>query len=213
MCFIRPQSSLSDVSVTQVNYTPPDCRHERSVARWFSSGRIKVGRWDELVRARRCDAVDWDMDEIFLRVLRSCFCFGIISTLVSSRTKIYFSDIVMEVIRETLWKRCFSTPTKPSEKNSSICLSETTYQHKGTRKKCKKTDQAAIIQWQRQCLMDKLHRKPWPKSKTSNIRLFYFQPAFQPALASSKPFVKSVCELVQGSKKTPVVQINIKEFV
>ena len=50
----------------------------------------------------------------------------------------------MEEIRETLWKRCSSTPTKPPAKNSSICLLETTYQHKGTRKKCKKTDQAAI---------------------------------------------------------------------
>ena len=34
-----------------------------------------------------------------------------------------------------------------------------------------------------------------------NIMLFYFQPAFQPALESSKPFVKYVCELVQRSKK------------
>ena len=63
----------------------------------------------------------------------------------------------MEVIRETLCqerfeKRCLSTPTKPPAKNSNICLSETAYQHKGTRKKCKKTNQAAIIQWQRQCL-------------------------------------------------------------
>ena len=75
----------------------------------------------------------------------------------------------MEVKTETLWKRCLSTPTKPPTKNSNICLSETAYQHKGTRKKCKKTNQAAIIQWQRQCLMDKPHRKPWPKSKTSDI--------------------------------------------
>ena len=77
----------------------------------------------------------------------------------------------MEVIKETLWKRCLnlSHPTKPPAKNSNICLSETAYQHKGTRKKCKKTNQAAIIQWQRQCLMYKPHRKPWPKSKTSDI--------------------------------------------
>ena len=82
----------------------------------------------------------------------------------------------MEVIKETLWKRC-STPTNspqemgscPPAKNSNICLSETAYQHKGTRKKCKKTNQAAIIQWQRQGLMYKPHRKPWPKSKTSDI--------------------------------------------
>ena len=67
----------------------------------------------------------------------------------------------MEVIKETLWKRCLSTPTKPPAKNSNICLSETAYQHKGTKKKCKKTNQAAIIQWQRQCLMDKPHCKPW----------------------------------------------------
>ena len=75
----------------------------------------------------------------------------------------------MEVIKETLWKRCLSTPTKPPAKNSNICLAETAYQHKGTRKKCKKTNQVAIIQWQRQCLMGKPHRKPWPKSKTSDI--------------------------------------------
>ena len=75
----------------------------------------------------------------------------------------------MEVIKETLWKRCLSTPTKPPAKNNNICLSETAYQHKGTRKKCKKTNQDAIIQWQRQCLMYKPHRKPWPKSKTSDI--------------------------------------------
>ena len=55
--------------------------------------------------------------------------------------------------------------------NSNICLSETAYQHKGTRRKCKKTNQAAIIQWQRQCLMDKPHRKPWPKSKISLSRV------------------------------------------
>ena len=75
----------------------------------------------------------------------------------------------MEVIRETLWKRCLSTPIKPLAKNSNICLSETAYQHIGTRKKCKKTNQVAIIQWQRQCPLGKPHRKPWPKSKTSHI--------------------------------------------
>ena len=64
----------------------------------------------------------------------------------------------MEVIKETLWKRCLSTPTKPPAKNSNICLSETAYQHKGTRTKCKKINQAAIIQWQRQYLMYKPHR-------------------------------------------------------
>ena len=47
-------------------------------------------------------------------------------------------------------------------------LSETAYQDKGTRKKCKKTNQAAIIQWQRQGLMYKPHHKPWPW-KTSDI--------------------------------------------
>ena len=75
----------------------------------------------------------------------------------------------MEVIRETLWKRRLSIPIKLPGKNSNICLSERAYQHKGTRKKCKKTNQAAIIQWQRQCLMDKPHRKPGLKSKTSDI--------------------------------------------
>ena len=66
----------------------------------------------------------------------------------------------MKVIKETLWKRCLSTLTKPPAKNGNICLSETAYQHKRTRKKCKKTNQAAITQWQRQCLMYKPHRKP-----------------------------------------------------
>ena len=75
----------------------------------------------------------------------------------------------MEVIRETLWKRSLSTPTKPPAKNSNICLSEAAYRHKGTRDKCKKTNQGAIIQWQRQWLMDKAHRKPSPKSKTSDV--------------------------------------------
>ena len=75
----------------------------------------------------------------------------------------------MEVIKETLWKRCLSTPTKPPSKNNNICLSETAYQHKRTRKTCKKTNQVAIIQWQRQCLTYKPDRKPWPKSKTSDI--------------------------------------------
>ena len=74
-------------------------------------------------------------------------------------------------VRETLWKSCLSTPTKPPAKNCNISLSETAYQHKETRKKCKKTNQAAIIQWQRQCLMDKPHRKPWPKSKISLSRV------------------------------------------
>ena len=75
-----------------------------------------------------------------------------------------------ELIRETLWKRCLSTPTKPpAKKKRNICLSQTAYQHKGTRKNCKKTNQGAIIQWQQQCLMDKPHRKPWPKSETSDF--------------------------------------------
>ena len=51
---------------------------------------------------------------------------------------------------------------RKKKKKKNICLSKTAYQHKGTRKKCKKTNQAAIIQWQQQCLMDKPHRKPWP---------------------------------------------------
>ena len=38
------------------------------------------------------------------------------------------------------------TGPKPPAENSNICLSETAYQHKETRKKCKKTNQAAIIQ-------------------------------------------------------------------
>ena len=72
----------------------------------------------------------------------------------------------MEVIRETLWKRCLSTPTKPPAKNSNICLSETAYQHKGTRKKCKKTNQADIIQWQRQYWTNHIasHYRSWKQA-------------------------------------------------
>ena len=81
--------------------------------------------------------------------------------MASSRTKIRFSGRVIEVIKETLWKRCLFTPTKPPAKNSNICLSETAYRHKGTRKKCKKTNQAATIRWQRQCLI------------TSNVQTTY----------------------------------------
>ena len=77
----------------------------------------------------------------------------------------------MEVIRETLWKRCLSTPTKSPAKNSNICLSETAYQHKGTRKKCKITKQAAIIQWQRRCVMDISHR--WTLVSISQTALGY----------------------------------------
>ena len=98
----------------------------------------------------------------------SCFCFAITSTLlVSNRTKIWSSGRVMEVTRKTIWKRHLSAPTKPLAKNSNISLSETVYQHKGKRKKCKKTTQTVMIQWQ--CLMDKPHRKPWQKSKTGDI--------------------------------------------
>ena len=32
----------------------------KSVPKIFGPGRIKVGRWNERVRAKRCDAVDWD---------------------------------------------------------------------------------------------------------------------------------------------------------
>ena len=62
-----------------------------------------------------------------------------------------------------------NSPTKPLAKNINICFLETAYQHEGTREKCKKTTQAAMIQWQRQWLMYKPHRKPWPKSKTATF--------------------------------------------
>ena len=63
----------------------------------------------------------------------------------------------MEVIKETLWKRCLCTPTKPPAKIATFASRTTAYQHKGTRKKCKKTIQVAIIQWQLQFLMYKPH--------------------------------------------------------
>ena len=96
----------------------------------------------------------------------------------------------MEVIKETLWKRCLSTPTKPPAKNINICLSETAYQHKGTREKCKKTIQAAIIQWLRQCLMYKPHHIASPdrsrKQATflSRVPVHYITPFCSDALVS-----------------------------
>ena len=35
-------------------------RYDNAEPRQYKSGRIKVGRWNERVRAKRCDAVDWD---------------------------------------------------------------------------------------------------------------------------------------------------------
>ena len=54
----------------------------------------------------------------------------------------------MEVTRNHFEIKMFVHSNKTSRKKiSNICLSETAYQHKGTRKKCKKTTQAARIQW------------------------------------------------------------------
>ena len=90
----------------------------------------------------------------------------------------------MEVIRETLWKRCLSTPAKPPARNSNICLSETAYQHKGTRKKCKKTNQGAIIQWQRQYLMGKPNRSRKQATFLSRVPVHWITPFCSDALAS-----------------------------
>ena len=118
----------------------------------------------------------------------------------------------MEVIKETLWKRCLSTPTKPPAKNSNKFLSETAYQHKGTRKKCKKTNQAAISQWQRQCLMYKPHRKPRPKSKTSDISKQSPSPLHHTFLLGRARFtaqpLSALVSVVQNS--VVVVQNNCK---
>ena len=64
----------------------------------------------------------------------------------------------MEVIKKPFERDVCLLQLNLPQKNSNIRLS-----------KCKKTNQAAIIQWQRQCLMYKAHRKPCPKSKTSDI--------------------------------------------
>ena len=75
----------------------------------------------------------------------------------------------MEVIRETLWKRRLSTPTKPPAKNSNIFAS------RRQRTSTKERRRSAIKQIkppqfsESGSLMDKPHRKPWPKSKTSDI--------------------------------------------
>ena len=108
-------------------------------------------------------------------------------------------------VRETLWNRCLSTPIKPPAKNSNIWLSETTCQHKETRKKCKKTNQAAIIQWQRQCLMDKPHRKPWRKSKTSDISKHSPSPLHHTFLLGRARFTDN---LYPPCKKLPALGTN-----
>ena len=38
--------------------------YEASVSVGFKSGRREVGRWNERVRAKRCDAVDWERIKI-----------------------------------------------------------------------------------------------------------------------------------------------------
>ena len=50
--------------------------HPLHVGTLNTSGRIKVGRWNERVRAKRCDAVDWDPD-----LLRNVACFRLRSGL------------------------------------------------------------------------------------------------------------------------------------
>ena len=114
----------------------------------------------------------------------------------------------MEVIKETLWKRCLSTPTKPPAKNSNIFLSETAYQHKRTRKTCKKTNQAAIIQWQRQCLMYKPHRKPWPKSKTSDISKQSPSPLHHTFLLGRARFTAQPLSALSYTHKAPVRRVR-----
>ena len=102
----------------------------------------------------------------------------------------------MEVIRETLWKRCLSTPTKPPAKNSNICLLDTAYRHKGTRKKCKKTNQGAIIQWQRQCLMDKPHRSRKQATFVSRVPVHCITPFCSDALVSPPNLYPPWCGMV-----------------
>jgi len=50
-------NNLSGEAVVGLNLFYP-----KSFRKQFAPGREKVGRWNEGVRAKRCDAVDWDQN-------------------------------------------------------------------------------------------------------------------------------------------------------
>ena len=83
------------------------------------------------------------------------------------------------------------------------------YQHKGTRKKCKTTNQAAIIQWRRQCLMYKPHRKPWPKSKTSDISKQSPVHCITPFCSDALALSALVCIAVEKSPNASSIYIRL----
>ena len=59
------------------------CGKNTATIRW-PPGRIKVGRWNERVRAKRCDAVDWDSAykcRLFSTSVRAC---DVVCTLVTA---------------------------------------------------------------------------------------------------------------------------------
>ena len=59
------------------------CGKNTATIRW-PPGRIKVGRWNERVRAKRCDAVDWDYAykcRLFSTSVRAC---DVVCTLVTA---------------------------------------------------------------------------------------------------------------------------------
>ena len=52
---------LSSLVLTSANLASRQCPLESSSCNESSSGRLYVGRWNERVRAKRCDAVDWGL--------------------------------------------------------------------------------------------------------------------------------------------------------
>ena len=78
----------------------------------------------------------------------------------------------MEVIKETFWKRCLSTPTKPPAKNSNICLSDDSVPAQRNEEEVQENNSsrhnsvtAAVSNVQTTSY--RKFRKRWPKSKTS----------------------------------------------
>ena len=78
----------------------------------------------------------------------------------------------MEVIKETLWKRCLCTPTKPPAKNSNICLSDDSVPAQRNKEEVQENNSSrhnsvTASDSNVQTTSYRKFRKPWPKSKTS----------------------------------------------
>ena len=77
----------------------------------------------------------------------------------------------MEVIKETLWKRRLSTPTKPPAKNSNFCLSDDSVPAQRNEEEVQENNSSRhnSVTAALSNVQTTSYRKPWPKSKKSVI--------------------------------------------